>query len=97
MVLAEPCLECLGGFECDDLQVLSHPSSEPHLADCHQAFGTASDARGWRKNIRYVAIDLSTTYRAAVRTGLPGTVVVVDHFHIVQLANKIAPPATRPR
>ncbi|MFF3159591.1 helix-turn-helix domain-containing protein [Streptomyces sp. NPDC057910] len=25
----------------------------------------------WRKNIRYAAIDMSATYRAAVRTGLP--------------------------
>ncbi|MGX4692333.1 ISL3 family transposase [Streptomyces sp. JNUCC 63] len=43
----------------------------------------------WRKNIRYVAIDMSTTYRAAVRTGPPGAVVVVDHFHVVQLADKM--------
>ncbi|MFD4144569.1 ISL3 family transposase [Streptomyces sp. NPDC058572] len=43
----------------------------------------------WRKNIRYVAIDMSATYRAAIRTGLPGAVIVVDHFHVVQLANKM--------
>ncbi|MCP3820573.1 ISL3 family transposase [Streptomyces sp. A3M-1-3] len=43
----------------------------------------------WRKNIRYVAIDMSATYRAAIRTGLPGAIVVVDHFHVVQLANKM--------
>jgi transposase len=43
----------------------------------------------WRKNIKYVAIDMSTTYRAAVRTALPKATVVVDHFHIVQLANKM--------
>jgi len=43
----------------------------------------------WRKNIRYVAIDMSTTYRAAVRLALPHAVVVVDHFHVVQLANKM--------
>lgn len=43
----------------------------------------------WRKNIRYVAIDMSATYRAAIRTGLPDAIVVVDHFHIVQLANKM--------
>ncbi|MFD8720542.1 YdeI/OmpD-associated family protein [Streptomyces sp. NPDC059629] len=39
MVLTEPCLERLGGCECDDLQVLSHPSSEPHPADRYDAFG----------------------------------------------------------
>jgi transposase len=43
----------------------------------------------WRKAIRYVAIDMSATYRAAVRTGLPDATVVVDHFHVVQLANKM--------
>lgn len=43
----------------------------------------------WRKSIEYVAIDMSTTYRAADRTGLPHATVVVDHFHVVQLANKM--------
>jgi transposase len=43
----------------------------------------------WRKNIRHVAIDMSATYRAAIRTGLPDVVIVVDHFHVVQLANKM--------
>ncbi|MCZ4102851.1 MULTISPECIES: transposase [Streptomyces] len=43
----------------------------------------------WRKNIRHVAIDMSATYRAAIRTGLPDVIVVVDHFHVVQLANKM--------
>ncbi|MFI6118988.1 transposase [Streptomyces sp. NPDC051064] len=42
----------------------------------------------WRYNIRHVAIDMSATCRAAIRTGLPNA-VVVDHFHIVQLANKM--------
>ena len=43
----------------------------------------------WRNSIRHVAIGMSATYRAALRTGLPNAVVVVDHFHIVQLANKM--------
>ncbi|MET8956806.1 transposase [Streptomyces sp. NPDC004533] len=43
----------------------------------------------WRKNITHVAIDMSATYRAAIRTGLPDAIVVVDHFHVVQLANKM--------
>ncbi|MER7960197.1 transposase, partial [Streptomyces sp. NPDC096030] len=43
----------------------------------------------WRKKIRYVAIDMSATYRAAIRTGLPDAMTVVDHFHAVQLANKM--------
>jgi len=32
---------------------------------------------------------MSSTYRAALRTGLPHATVVVDHFHVVQLANKM--------
>uniref|UniRef100_A0AAU2VAW0 ISL3 family transposase n=2 Tax=unclassified Streptomyces TaxID=2593676 RepID=A0AAU2VAW0_9ACTN len=43
----------------------------------------------WRNSIQHVAIDMSAAYRAAIRTGLPNAVVVVDHFHIVQLANKM--------
>ncbi|MGW0703820.1 ISL3 family transposase [Streptomyces sp. NPDC002867] len=43
----------------------------------------------WRKNIPHVTIDMSATYRAAIRTGLPDATVVVDHFHVVQLANKM--------
>lgn len=49
----------------------------------------ASTPVQWRRAIRYVAIDMSTGYRAAVRTGLPHATIVVDHFHVVQLANKM--------
>jgi transposase len=45
--------------------------------------------KSWRRNIRYVAIDMSATYRAAIRTGLPDAIVVVGHFHVVQLASKM--------
>ncbi|MFF5553721.1 transposase [Streptomyces olivaceoviridis] len=40
----------------------------------------------WRKSITHVAIDVSATYRAAIRTGLPHTRVVIDRFHVVQHA-----------
>ncbi|MFH8776262.1 MULTISPECIES: transposase [unclassified Streptomyces] len=44
----------------------------------------------WRTQIRYVPIDMSTSYRAAIRTGLPqATLVVDDHFHVAQHANKM--------
>ncbi|PWI06965.1 ISL3 family transposase [Streptomyces sp. NWU339] len=49
----------------------------------------ATTPLNWRKSIAYVAIDMSTVYRAAVRTALPHATVVVDHFHVVQLANKM--------
>ncbi|MER6528507.1 ISL3 family transposase [Streptomyces sp. NPDC001508] len=42
-----------------------------------------------RRQIRYAAIDMSPGYRAAIRTGLPHATVVVGHFHVVQLANKM--------
>lgn len=32
---------------------------------------------------------MSATYRPAIRIGLPHTTVLVDHFHVVQLANKM--------
>ncbi|CAI7975087.1 DDE_Tnp_ISL3 domain-containing protein [Frankia sp. Hr75.2] len=43
----------------------------------------------WRQGVRFVAIDMSPLCRAAIRTGLPQATVVVDHFHVVQLANKM--------
>ena len=43
----------------------------------------------WRMVNRHVAIDISATYRAAARTALPHVTVVVNHFHVVQLANKM--------
>jgi transposase len=42
----------------------------------------------WRAQVRYVAIDLCSTFRAAVHRVLPHTAVVVDCFHIVQLAQR---------
>jgi transposase len=49
----------------------------------------ATTSLDWRKGIGYVAIDMSATYRAAIRIGLAHATVVVDHFHVVQLANKM--------
>jgi transposase len=41
----------------------------------------------WRDQVRFVAIDMSASYAAAVRLALPHATIVVDHFHVVQLAN----------
>ncbi|MBT2404539.1 MULTISPECIES: transposase [unclassified Streptomyces] len=49
----------------------------------------ATTSLSWRNSIRHVSIDVSAAYRAAIRTGLPHATVMVDHFHIVQLANKM--------
>lgn len=47
-------------------------------------------ARGaaWCQAVRHVAIDMSTVFLSAVRQALPHAIVVVDHFHVVQLANQ---------
>ncbi|GIH69857.1 hypothetical protein Mth01_21100 [Sphaerimonospora thailandensis] len=44
----------------------------------------------WRAAIRWVTIDMSTVYKSAVTTSglLPNAHLVVDLFHVVQLANK---------
>ncbi|KUO20192.1 transposase [Streptomyces dysideae] len=57
------------------------------VADVPAWLATTSPA--WRNSIEYVAIDTSATYRAALCTGLPHATVVVDHFHVVQLAKKM--------
>lgn len=42
----------------------------------------------WREQVRYVAIDMCTIFKSATRTALPDARLVVDHFHLVQLANQ---------
>jgi hypothetical protein len=41
----------------------------------------------WRRAVGHVAIDMCAVFRAAIRRALPHAIVVVDHFHVVQLAN----------
>ncbi|WP_338674649.1 ISL3 family transposase [Streptomyces sp. SCSIO 30461] len=48
----------------------------------------SSQPASWRAQVRYVAIDLCSTFRAAVHRALPHATVVVDCFHIVQLAQR---------
>ncbi|MEO3861647.1 ISL3 family transposase [Acrocarpospora sp. B8E8] len=43
--------------------------------------------QAWRMAVTHVAIDMCQTFRCAVRAALPHAVIVVDHFHLVQLAN----------
>jgi transposase len=42
----------------------------------------------WRAEVRFVAIDMCTIFKSAIRAALPHAQLVVDHFHIVQLANQ---------
>ncbi len=48
------------------------------------------DARGqdWKDQVKFVAIDPCAVYRSAVQRALPDAVIVVDHFHLVRLANQ---------
>lgn len=42
----------------------------------------------WRQGVRFVAIDMCTIFASAIREALPRARLVVDHFHLVQLANQ---------
>jgi transposase len=42
----------------------------------------------WRAQVKFVAIDMCTIFKSAVRAALPAAQLVVDHFHLVQLANQ---------
>jgi transposase len=42
----------------------------------------------WRRGVRFVAIDMCTIFKSAIRDALPQAKLVVDHFHLVQLANQ---------
>jgi transposase len=48
------------------------------------------DDRGqaWKDQVAFVAIDPCAVYRSAVAKALPHAVIVVDHFHLVRLANQ---------
>jgi transposase len=51
------------------------------------AYWLAMQPPAWRDRIRYVAIDMCTVFVAAIRRCLPHATIVVDHFHVVKLAN----------
>ena len=51
------------------------------------AYWLAQQTPAWRDRIRYVAIDMCTVFVAAIRRYLPHATIVVDHFHVVKLAN----------
>ena len=48
----------------------------------------ASKPQVWRDGIDHVVIDPHQPYAAAVREWLPDARIVVDHFHIIRLANQ---------
>ncbi|MFE2321565.1 transposase [Streptomyces sp. NPDC059441] len=44
--------------------------------------------QAWRDAVQYVAIDMCTIFKSAIRRVLPQATLVKDHFHLVQLANQ---------
>ena len=44
--------------------------------------------QAWRDAVQFVAIDMCTIFKYAIRRALPHATLVVDHFHLVQLANQ---------
>ena len=55
----------------------------------------AAQSPAWRAGVAVVAIDMCPAYRAAVRAQLPHALLVVDHFHVVQLANQMVSAVRR--
>jgi transposase len=55
----------------------------------------AARTQEWRDGVATVAIDMCSAYRAAVREHLPHATLVVDHFHVVQLANQVVSAVRR--
>lgn len=55
----------------------------------------AARTQAWRDDVQVVAIDMCSAYRAAVRAHLPHATLVVDHFHVVQLANQMVSAVRR--
>jgi transposase len=45
-------------------------------------------SQDWKDQVAFVAIDPCAVYRTAVTRSLPHAVIVVDHFHLVRLANQ---------
>lgn len=55
----------------------------------------AARTQQWRDGVKAVAIDMCSAFRAAVREHLPHAMLVVDHFHLVQLANQVVSAVRR--
>lgn len=52
--------------------------------------------REWRDGIEVVALDPAAPFAAAIRRLLPNAVLVVDHFHLVRLANQAVTEVRQP-
>ena len=45
-------------------------------------------SQAWRDAVRFVAIDMCTIFKSAIVQALPNATLIVDHFHVVQLAHQ---------
>ncbi len=59
------------------------------------AYWLALQPAAWRDAVQVVAIDMCSIYASAVRRMLPQATLVVDLFHVVQLAVKVTGDARR--
>jgi transposase len=55
---------------------------------------TKHDER-WKAAVKFVAIDMCQIFASAVRVELPDATLVVDRFHVVQLANRMVSEVRR--
>lgn len=42
-----------------------------------------------KENVKAVSIDMSTTYKSFIKKTFPNALIVVDHFHVIRLFNKL--------
>jgi transposase len=63
--------------------LITSPVSAPRL----RSGWLAANPTPWLAGIRHVVIDPYQPYATAVAKGLPAARVVVDHFHVIRLAN----------
>jgi transposase len=60
---------------------------EGRNAACVSAWIEAHDPT-WHAAVAFVAIDLCSIFKAAIRQSLPNAVILADRFHVAQLANQ---------
>jgi transposase len=49
----------------------------------------AQQSMSWRAGVEVVALDPSAPFASAIRRALPQATIVVDHWHLVRLANQV--------
>jgi transposase len=68
--------------------------AEGRFADTVATWINTHDER-WKAAVKFVAIDMCQIFASAVRAELPAATLVVDRFHVVQLANKMVSEVRR--